>query len=109
MRNKVKHLGLEQDLRKIVGVRFFAALRMTSFIYSYQKTIYVKVSQVEYCYNRQYSNGLSIMGKGTYSITIISSSPKQYILHPPWTSKAATGTFVILINFLDVVCPVRYE
>jgi hypothetical protein len=46
MLNEVKHLGLEQDLCQVVGVRFFAALRMTSIIYSSQNYTYVKVSQV---------------------------------------------------------------
>ncbi len=48
MLNEVKHLALEQDLRQAAGVRFFAALRMTSYICSYQNHTYAKVSQVEY-------------------------------------------------------------
>ena len=46
MLNGVKHLGLEQDLCQVVGMRFFAALRMTSIIYSFQNYTYVEVSKV---------------------------------------------------------------
>jgi len=46
MLNEVKHLELKEDLHQVV-VRFFAALRMTSFIYSCQNNTCVKVSQVE--------------------------------------------------------------
>ena len=46
MLNEVKHLGLEQGLFQVVGVRFFAALRMTSAICVSQNYTYVRVSQV---------------------------------------------------------------
>ena len=53
MLNEVKHLGLEKDLCQVVGVRFFAALRMTSIIYSSQNYTFINVSQVvhivDYC------------------------------------------------------------
>jgi len=45
MLNGVKHLGLEQDLFLVVGVRFFAALRMTSSILLFLKNFHNLLSR----------------------------------------------------------------